>query len=162
MNKIILTFLLLSITFACSTTKSLNKKHYTESENTDLSINSSLLVESLQYKLNEQIISLDLSTIHIKSYFPFKDSSGNQLVEKEVIIYKNEKIISDINIDTSSRSEKYQDSVKVTSNLISDYETVHEVKEYASIKKYILESLLILIPLGFLLFLFIRRYLKIL
>lgn len=152
MKKLIIHLLALFLIYSCAATKKLTKiDTHTESELVIEFKDSSVINSSWETFLSNLEKTVDLSTIHIISYYPHRDSiTGTQLIKDEVKINKNVITTSDSKVlDTEQIIESAVVKIDSTKKVKIDVkEEVLQTKGASKFKLYAIIALLLTVLLG--------------
>jgi len=151
-KKLIIYLVALLFICSCATTKKLTKTDtHTESEFVVQIKDSSTINSSWDTFLSNLEKTIDLSTIHIISYYPQKDSvTGVQLVKEEVTINKN--IVTTTEKKNTEKREVIENAkveINSTEKVKSDVKKeVLQTKGASKFKLYAIIALLLTVLLG--------------
>lgn len=158
MKKLIIHLLALLLIYSCSATKKLTKiDTHTESELVIEFKDSSVIHSSWDIFLENLEKTVDLSTIHIISYYPIKDSAtGDQLIKDEVKINKNIVTTTEAEITNKGEvSESFEVEINSAEKVKTDVkEEILQKKGSSKFKLYIVIIVLITISIGAIYFVF--------
>jgi hypothetical protein len=92
--KNIIIFVLLLLVYSCGASRKITESDsHTKVNIESVYTDTSKIVSSWEIVLNTVLTEIDLSNIWVTTYYPQKDSNGNQLIKEEIIINNNKTVV---------------------------------------------------------------------
>lgn len=146
MNRIVIIAIILFIC-SCGTTKKISHNESHSKVNIETSfLDTSKRVASWEMIVNSVIKRIDLSKIRITTFYPEKDSSGEQLV-KEVILIDNNITVTESKSEEESKTENENNGVALKNTMSgeNDISISNSIEKKLSVKNKVLLGAVIII-----------------
>lgn len=150
MNRIVIIAIILFIC-SCGTTKKITQTETHSKVNIETSfLDTSKRISSWEIVVNSIVSTVDLSKIKITTFYPIKDSTGEQLVKEIVLIEKNI-IVTESKSEEELKTENESNGVSINNKISTEDESSisSSVEKKMSVKNKLLIGSVSVLVLAF-------------